>query len=77
MLQLASEWEGTLWGKPDWIDHHRDLSDDANSKFKKGTKRKLREPGTYWEYNDVKVNQLSLALMLAFREPLQEVLEKK
>ena len=21
MLQLMSEWEGTLWDKPDWVDH--------------------------------------------------------
>ena len=25
MLQLTSEWEGTLWEKPDWIDHYRDV----------------------------------------------------
>ncbi len=76
LLQLTSEWEGTLWGKPDWIDHHRDLNSSAESEFKKGTKRVLQKPGTYWEYNDVRVNQLSLALMLAFRCSLQEVLKK-
>ncbi|MFO1297882.1 MAG: hypothetical protein U1F25_16405 [Rubrivivax sp.] len=30
---------------------------------RKGDARPLRAPGTYWEYNDVRINQLSLALL--------------
>jgi hypothetical protein len=30
-------------------------------------------PGSYWEYNDVRINQLSLALLHLFRRPLPEV----
>ena len=40
---------------------------------KKGDPRPLQEPGTYWEYNDVRINQLSLALLHLFQRPLPEV----
>jgi CubicO group peptidase (beta-lactamase class C family) len=33
----------------------------------------LRAPGTYWEYNDVRINQLSLALLHLFRQPLPQL----
>ena len=77
MLQLTSEWEGTLWGKPDWIDHYRDVIGDSQNLDKRGSKRSLQQPGTYWEYNDVRVNRLSLALMYAFGRPLPEVLKER
>ena len=77
MLQLTSEWEGTLWEKPDWIDHYRDVVGDFLHSDKRGSKRKLQPPGTYWEYNDVRVNRSSLALMHAFGRPLPEVLKDR
>ena len=77
MLQLTSEWEGTLWDKPDWIDHYRDVIGDCQNLDKRGSKRSLQPPGTYWEYNDVRVNRLSLALMYAFGRPLPEVLKER
>ena len=77
MLQLTSEWEGTLWDKPDWIDHYRDVIGASSHSEKKGSKRKLQPPGTYWEYNDVRVNRLSLALMYAFGCSLPEVLKER
>ena len=77
MLQLTSEWEGTLWDKPDWIDHYRDVIGDSQNLDKRGSKRSLQPPGTYWEYNDVRVNRLSLALMHAFGRPLPEVLKER
>ena len=77
MLQLTSEWEGTLWDKPDWIDHYRNVTGQPLHSEKKGSKRILREPGSYWEYNDVRVNQLSFALMIAFGRPLPEVLRER
>ena len=77
MLQLTSEWEGTLWGKPDWIDHYRDVIGNCVHSDKRGSKRELQSPGTYWEYNDVRVNRLSLALMHAFGRPLPEVLKER
>ncbi|GIX10140.1 MAG: serine hydrolase [Elioraea sp.] len=71
LLTLTSEWEGTLWGKSDVIDRNRDLNREG--KARKGEARPLRAPGTFWEYNDVRVNALSLALLHLFRRPLAEV----
>ena len=76
MLQLTSEWEGELWGKPDWIDHNRNLVNPQKNRLEKGKKRKLNSPGTFWEYNDVRVNVLSYALMLAFERSLPDVLRE-
>ena len=39
----------------------------------KGTARPLQAPGSYWEYNDVRVNRLALALLRLWRRPLPEV----
>ncbi|HLI11241.1 MAG TPA: serine hydrolase [Alphaproteobacteria bacterium] len=73
LLQQTSEWEGTLWDKPDLVDRNRDLAAEGTAKSRKGTPRILAEPGRYWEYNDVRVNRLSLALLRLFRRPLPEV----
>jgi CubicO group peptidase (beta-lactamase class C family) len=75
LLQQTSEWEGTLWDKPDMIDRHRDLDNALNNPLK-GTHRALAEPGDFWEYNDVRVNRLSLAAMQVWRRPLPEVLKE-
>ena len=72
LLQQTSEWEGTLWDKPDLIDRHRSVG-GRPATGKKGTHRDLQAPGTFWEYNDVRVNRLSLALMRVWRRPLPEV----
>ena len=39
----------------------------------KGGARPLEAPGRYWEYNDVRINQLALALLHLFGAPLPEV----
>ena len=75
LLQQTSEWQGTLFSKPDTVDHHRVVSGGDNSK--KGTPRQLQTPGSYHEYNDVRVNVLSLALLHLFRQPLPEVLTQR
>lgn len=77
LLQLTSEWEGTLWDKPDWVDHNRDLSARPGEPSRKGERRDLQRPGAHWEYNDVRVNRLALALMRVFRRPLPEVLKAR
>lgn len=76
LLQQTSEWQGTLWGKPDSIDHNRDLGKSELGASDKGRARPLRAPGTLWEYNDVRVNRLSLALLHVFRRPLADVLRE-
>jgi len=73
LLQQTSEWEGTLWDKPDQIDHHRRVGGVPDTGIRKGTRRNLQEPGTYWEYNDVRINRLSLALLRLWRRPLPDV----
>jgi CubicO group peptidase (beta-lactamase class C family) len=60
-LTQTSEWEGTLWDKPDVADRRL------------GYDRTLGDPGTVWEYNDVRVNRLALSLLRLFQKPLPEV----
>ncbi|HEU0218551.1 MAG TPA: serine hydrolase [Stellaceae bacterium] len=73
LLQQTSEWEGTLWDKPDLIDRNRVAGGVGSRGAKKGTHRDLQEPGGFWEYNDVRINRLSLALLRVWRRPLPEV----
>lgn len=74
LLEQTSEWEGSVFGLPDTVDRYRAVSHDPKPpQGKKGDARPLQTPGTYWEYNDVRINQLSLALLHLFRAPLPEV----
>jgi CubicO group peptidase (beta-lactamase class C family) len=72
LLQQTSEWEGVMWDKPDLVDRNRS-SAGRPSAAPKGTHRDLHRPGGFWEYNDVRVNRLSLALLQLWRRPLPEV----
>jgi len=65
LLQQTSEWEGTLWGKPDIADR------------REGIDRELRAPGTFWEYNDVRVNLMAYSVLHLFRRSLPEVLKER
>ncbi|HZP86213.1 MAG TPA: serine hydrolase [Burkholderiales bacterium] len=74
LLQQTSEWEGECFGLPDQVDRYRTVQfQGAAASGKKGEARPLQTPGTFWEYNDVRINQLSLALLHLFRRPLPEV----
>lgn len=73
LLQQTSEWEGERFGVPDQADRYRAVTFGAPPNGKKGDPRPLQTPGTYWEYNDVRINQLSYALLHLFRKPLPEV----
>ena len=74
LLEQTSEWEGSCFGLPDMVDRYRVVAHDPRPVTgKKGDARPLRTPGTYWEYNDVRINQLSLALLHLFKQPLPEV----
>ena len=75
LLQQTSEWEGTLFGKSDVIDRGRNLA--VEGRGMKGQARPLRAPGTYWEYNDIRVNRLGLSLLRLFRRPLPEVFAER
>jgi CubicO group peptidase (beta-lactamase class C family) len=67
LLRQVSDWEGTLWGKPEWADRP---APQVNT----WTTRPRVEPGTVYEYNDTRVNVLALAALQMWRKPLPEVL---
>jgi CubicO group peptidase (beta-lactamase class C family) len=69
LLRQTSDWEGTLWGKPEWADR----PDDDESTW--GTRARF-DPGTVYEYNDTRVNLLALAAASVWRRPLPEVLRE-
>ena len=74
LLEQTSEWEGSCFGLPDTVDRWRVVAHDPRpAGGPKGGARPLQAPGTYWEYNDVRINQLSLALLHLFGRPLPEV----
>lgn len=78
LLQQTSEWSGTLFDIPDSVDHNRSvMQGDVADSPKKGEARQLRTPGSYWEYNDVRVNALGFAALHVFREPLVDVLHRE
>ena len=76
LLHQTSEWSGTLFGIPDTVDHNRSVGQRPGSPTK-GEPRRLRAPGTFWEYNDVRVNALGLAALHVWREPLPDVLRRE
>jgi CubicO group peptidase (beta-lactamase class C family) len=74
LLQQTSEWEGSCLGVPEQVDRYRTLQFQGPAPAgRKGDPRPLQAPGTFWEYNDVRINQLSLALLHLFGRPLPEV----
>ena len=68
LLRQTSDWSGTLWGIPDWADRPegKTPADYPN--------RPMREPGTFYKYNDVRVNLLALCALHVWRRPLPQVL---
>jgi CubicO group peptidase (beta-lactamase class C family) len=75
LLTQTSEWQGTLWGKPDLADHNR--STGAKGTAVKGEARTLAAPGSFFEYNDVRVNLLAACLTQRFGRPLPDVLRER
>ena len=69
MLRQVSDWEGTLWGKPEWAD--RPTGEPAQWRT-----RDRVSPGAAYEYNDVRVNALALAALQVWRRPLPSVLRE-
>lgn len=68
MLRQTSDWEGTLWGKPDWADRPTGRPEEWPT-------RPRNAPGAVWKYNDVRVNALALAATSVWRKPLPQVLK--
>jgi len=69
LLRQTSDWEGNLWGKPDWADRPSGSSSEWMT-------RERNQPGTVYEYNDTRVNLLALAATNVWRRPLQGVLKE-
>jgi CubicO group peptidase (beta-lactamase class C family) len=70
LLRQTSDWSGTLWDIPDWADRPegKTPADYPN--------RPMREPGTFYKYNDVRVNLLALCALHVWRRPLPQVLRE-
>jgi CubicO group peptidase (beta-lactamase class C family) len=69
-FQQESEWEGSLWGKnADFV---------GAEQFGHGERapRQIHEPGTFYEYNDVRINRFALSLARLFGRSLPEVLKE-
>jgi CubicO group peptidase (beta-lactamase class C family) len=69
LLRQTSDWEGTLWGKPDWADRPGTNSSEWLT-------RQRNKPGSVYKYNDVRVNVLALAILNIWRKPLPQVLKE-
>jgi len=72
LLTQSSDWSGTQFGLSDWADRppkEGNIDDWKN--------RKLHEPGTFFKYNDVRVNVLAYSLLQVWRKPLPMVLKEK
>ena len=72
LLTQSSDWSGCLFDNCDWAD--RPPKEGGIDEWKN---RKLLEPGTNYEYNDVRVNLLSYSLLQVWRKPLPAVLKEK
>ncbi|AWT60250.1 MAG: hypothetical protein DF168_01453 [Candidatus Moanabacter tarae] len=85
LLQQTSEWEGELFGIPDWIDRGRQVNSASSmeagtigeSASKNETLNALEPPGTFWEYNDVRVNRTALSLLRLFHTSLPEIISSR
>ena len=66
-LQQQSEWEGEMWGK-----RHDFVGATA---FGAGERkpRALQKPGSFYEYNDVRINRLALSLLRVMDKPVPDV----
>jgi CubicO group peptidase (beta-lactamase class C family) len=69
LLRQTSDWEGTLWGKPDW-------GDRPGENPVGWTTRPRNKPGTAYKYNDTRTNALALAALNVWRRPLPQVLKE-
>jgi CubicO group peptidase (beta-lactamase class C family) len=72
LLQQNSDWSGELWGGKDWAD--RPPREGGIDDWKH---RELKEPGTFMEYNDVRVNVLAYSLTHVWRQPVPQVLKER
>jgi CubicO group peptidase (beta-lactamase class C family) len=70
-LQQESEWQGTTFGKKDDF-----IGKEA---FGQGERqpRAIKPPGTYYEYNDVRINRFGLSLLRVFGQSVPSVFRRE
>ena len=71
LLRQTSDWSGTLWDIPDWTDR------PVGERPADYPNRPMHEPGTFYKYNDVRVNLLAFVALNVWRRPLPEVLREE
>ena len=66
-LQQESEWEGEMWGK--------NANFIGTEAFGRGERkpRAIQPPGSFYEYNDVRMNRFALSLLRVFKKPIPDV----
>jgi CubicO group peptidase (beta-lactamase class C family) len=69
-LQQESEWEGELFGKNA---NFLGTEEFGNGQMKP---REIHEPGSYYEYNDVRINRFALSLARVFGKSLPDVFKE-
>ena len=70
-LNQESEWEGTMFTKPDTFIGHEAFGDGEMKP------RERKKPGTYYEYNDVRINRFSLSLLRVFNKSVPDVFREE
>ena len=65
----SSEWQGELFGKSTTFVGKEEYGHAA------AKPRDIHEPGTFYEYNDVRMNRLALSLLRLWQRPLPDVLK--
>ncbi|MES3019672.1 MAG: serine hydrolase [Bacteroidota bacterium] len=72
LLTQSSDWSGCLFGVCDWADRPA-----RNATTEEMRNRKLNEPGTFFKYNDIRVNLLAYSLLKVWKKPLPLILKEK
>jgi CubicO group peptidase (beta-lactamase class C family) len=72
LLNQTSDWAGCQFDICDWADRPPKTGSIDDWK-----NRPLLEPGTQFEYNDIRVNLLAYSLLQVWRKPLPVVLKEK
>lgn len=70
-LQQESEWQGELWGK-----HSNFIGKQAFGKGERAA-REIRAPGSFYEYNDTRINRFALSLLRVFDAPVPDVFQQQ
>ena len=66
-LQQESEWEGEMWGKnANFVGAEAFGSAEMKP-------RAIQRPGSFYEYNDVRINRFALSLLRLFKKPIPDV----